>query len=668
MTIHRAYSTLTFKAVDADDEDKRIIRGIASTPEPDRLGDIVEPEGAEFKLPLPLLWHHKANEPIGHVTDVKVTKKGIEIVAQIAKVADAGKLKDRIDEAWQTLKAGLVQGLSIGFKALESEPIVDEKTKDDPWAAIFGPKRFIKWLWLELSAVTIPAHGGASITQIKALDRAALGKDGVVHLGKTLPGDSGQSKKVESKMKTIAEQIAALEAKREEKQKLMEEILQKCVEEERSTNEEEREAFDNLAAEVATIDDDLKRFKAMQQVMADKATPVQGKTAQTAAVSRHPGAVVVKANKVQPGIRMARIIRCLGLAQGNRWGACEIAKQIYAHDPVIADTLKANVVAGSTLTTTGQWGAELVSDESGPFADFVEFLRPETIIGKFGQNGIPALRVVPFRTGLIGQSSGGQGYWVGEGKPKPLTSFDFTRRTLTPLKVAAITVATMELLRDSRPSAEVILRDQLVEACRERIDIDFINPDKAAVAGVSPASIINGVAAVGASVGTDADSIRADVRAIFAAFIAANNRASSSVWIMSENTALALSMINNPLGQREFPDITAEGGTFFGRPVITSQYVTQGTTGDFVALVNASDIYFADEGEFQVDMSTEASLQMLDNPTNDVVTPTPTTQVSMFQTNSAAFRAERTLNWMRRRDSAVAWLTGVAWGETVTGP
>lgn len=65
-------------------------------------------------------------------------------------------------------------------------------------------------------------------------------------------------------------------------------------------------------------------------------------------------------------------------------------------------------------------------------------------------------------------------------------------------------------------------------------------------------------------------------------------------------------------------------------------------------------------------MSTEASLQMLDNPTNDSVTPTATSLVSMFQTNSVAFRAERTINWTRRRDTGVALIEDVAWGEAAS--
>jgi hypothetical protein len=99
-------------------------------------------------------------------------------------------------------------------------------------------------------------------------------------------------------------------------------------------------------------------------------------------------------------------------------------------------------------------------------------------------------------------------------------------------------------------------------------------------------------------------------------------------------------------------------------PVIVSEHVPDDTYGTFVVLVNASDIYFADEGGIEVDMSMEASLQMLDNPTQATDSPpVPTTSVSLWQTNSVGFRAERTLNWARRRTEGVAVLDGVHWGE-----
>src|SRR5699024_7583580 len=207
-------------------------------------------------------------------------------------------------------------------------------------------------------------------------------------------------------------------------------------------------------------------------------------------------------------------------------------------------------------------------------------------------------------------TSGGEGYWVGEGKAKPLTKFDYSRRSLEPLKVANIAVVTEELLRDSSPSAEALVRDQLAAALRARLDTDFINPAKAAVSGVSPASITNGVTPI-ASAGNDADGVRADIQAVFGSFIAANNAPTSGVWIMPATTALALSLMQNPLGQAEFPGISMNGGTLFGLPVIVSQYVptayeadpsgAPGVTGAVVSLVNASDIYFGDDGGIAVD-------------------------------------------------------------------
>ncbi|MGH8550385.1 MAG: hypothetical protein ACRERU_17660 [Methylococcales bacterium] len=53
------------------------------------------------------------------------------------------------------------------------------------------------------------------------------------------------------------------------------------------------------------------------------------------------------------------------------------------------------------------------------------------------------------------------------------------------------------------------------------LDTDFVDPAKAEVANVSPASITNGVTPVVSS-GVDADPVRSDVAAVMGEFIAAN--------------------------------------------------------------------------------------------------------------------------------------------------
>ena len=130
---------------------------------------------------------------------------------------------------------------------------------------------------------------------------------------------------------------------------------------------------------------------------------------------------------------------------------------------------KGNVGAGSTAS--GNWAADLVLDEGGSFADFAEYLRPATIVGKFGQGSIPSLRNVPFRTALGISTSGGAGYWVGEGLAKPLTSFNFDKTFLEPLKCANIVVLTEELLMSSATNAEVLVRDEMRNALVELIDV-----------------------------------------------------------------------------------------------------------------------------------------------------------------------------------------------------
>ena len=136
----RAYALLEVKSFDAD---ARTIEGIASTPAPDRKNDVMDPIGAQFTLPMPLLWQHNQVQPVGEVTEARVTPEGILIRAKFAQVLDPGPLKARLDDAWQHVKAGLVRGLSIGWQPITAVPRKG------------GGFHVTKWHWAELSLVTI---------------------------------------------------------------------------------------------------------------------------------------------------------------------------------------------------------------------------------------------------------------------------------------------------------------------------------------------------------------------------------------------------------------------------------------------------------------------------------------------------------------------------------
>lgn len=651
----RAYSVLEIKAVS---DDERLIEGIATTPSTDRMGDVIEPLGARFAAELPLLWQHDHASPVGHVKFGKPTAKGIPFTANIVKIAEEGELKALVDKAWQSVKARLVRAVSIGFRPIEYSLMEG------------GGVRFLETEILELSLVTVPANSDCTITQIRSIDtqlRAASGHPQSVD-ERVSPGASGKSamaipvvalssKPKEAQMsKTIAERISAFQNARTEKSARMAAIMDEAGDE--TLDAAQAEEHDNLDAEVKAIDAHIARLKSQEANLVSIATAVDGvKDTKTGSEVRGSTVQVKAQPKLEKGIGFARLAKVKALAKLDGESVRTVAKELYGEDSDIYGLVtKAAVPAGTTAE--GNWAGALVGEGTNVIADFVEFLRPRTILGRFGQNGVPSLRNVPFNVPLVGQTSGGQGYWVGEGKAKPLTSLGYERNILDIFKVANIAVVTEELLRRSTPAAEGLIRDNLADAIAARLDTDFVNPAKAAVAGVSPASITNGLTAV-VSVGGDADAIRADVRALMATFIAAQNAPTAGVWIMGTLTALGLSMMVNPLGQPEFPGISMTGGTFNGMPVIVSDYIGAGV----VVLANASDIYLADEGGVQVDMSREASLEMADNPAHNSDTPTGATSlVSMFQTNSVAFRVERYINWARRRPSAVAILTGATWG------
>lgn len=168
----RAYSLITEKALD---DGRRIFKGIATTPTPDRVQDVINPMGAKFKNPLALLHQHDHRKPIGTVRFSKPTEKGIEFEAEIPVIEEPGELRERVETAWGEIKAGLVRAVSIGFRPLKYA------FKDD------GGIEFQEVEIYELSTVSIPANPDAVISEIKSIDKALRKQLGLVDETDQLP-------------------------------------------------------------------------------------------------------------------------------------------------------------------------------------------------------------------------------------------------------------------------------------------------------------------------------------------------------------------------------------------------------------------------------------------------------------------------------------------------
>lgn len=662
----RAYSLLTIKSVE---DEQRVIRGVATTPRPDRVGDIVEPLGVKFNNPMPLLHQHDSRSPVGTVVFDKPTKDGIKFEARLPMIAEAGPLKDRVDTAWGEVKAGLVRAVSIGFRALEHAFMDD------------GGIRFLSSEVLELSLVTVPANADATITSIKSIDtqvRAATGiKDSEDR--PVPPGVTGKTpmkpvnlmpKEGKTMSKTIQEQISALEAKRAANAARMAEIMQKSTDEGRTTDAAEQEEFDTLDAENAPIDADLKRFRALEKAQVIAARPVvqEARTFEQGSDLRALRPSVQVRRELPKGTLFVRLMGARWLAKEQGISAIDVARDKFGDTPEVEMMLRAginstNIVEKTAVaagnTTNATWAAPLVVAQNMA-SEFAELLRAQTIIGR-----IPGLRQVPFNISVPRGTTDPTSYWVGQGDVKPVSSMAFDSISLAFHKVAGIVPITEELLRFSNPAAEGIIRDALIASVAYLTDRDFLDPSKAETTGVSPASLTNGVTPIAAT-GITADALRSDMGDLLATYLGLNQSPAGLTLVMTASQAMRLSLMRNTLGQREFPDISMSGGTLEGIPVVTSENIvatgSSPTDGYPIIAINAPEVMIADDGGVAIDVSREASLQMDTAP--DSPETASTVMVSLWQRNMVAIKAERFITWKKRRTGAVQFISYAKYEES----
>jgi HK97 family phage major capsid protein/HK97 family phage prohead protease len=603
--MERAYALLEVKAVEPS---RRMISGIASTPELDRQGDIFDPAGATFRNPVPLLLHHDVQHPIG-TAYLTVTPAGVTFDATFPTVDEPGPLKARIDDAWQCLKAGVMSGASIGFRVLDGGV---QYLKS-------GARKLVKTEICELSLVTIPANASATIRLVKSL--------------------AGPYRAEKPVMKqTISEHIQNLENKRAAVAGRMADIMKIGADEDRTLNDEESTEHDGLAVQVKSIDADLARWREHEKLQITSAVAVPTIPAPR---PTYPS-ISVKAN-VPLGTAFVRAACAQLVCKGNVRDAIAYAEERADwkdSTPEVALYLKAAIAPGTTTDAT--WASPLVNQNVSN--EFIELLRPATILGK-----IPGLRQVPFNTKVPTQTAGGTYGWVGEAKPKPVSKLAFSSTSLGVSKAAGIIVLTKELVMLSNPSAEALVRADMIAGIAQFLDQQFIDPAVAAVAGVNPASITNGAPTAAATTNPLADIIG------LISHFATNNIAVGGVtFIMSAANALSLTFRTNLDGSPEFPGVTINGGSYKGLTFITSQ-----AAGTNVIAMQPSLVLYADDGGVTIDASEQASLQMDSAPMSPA--DATTVLVSLWQNNCVGLRAERFINWAKANANAVKYLTATAW-------
>ena len=129
---------------------------VASTGEVDRHGDTVAPEGwrldAYRNNPV-VLWAHDYGEPaIGRAEAVWSDGRALRARLEFAPTEFAGQVE-------RLYRQGYQRGVSVGFRPLRFEE------RRDPVNGAFLGIRFLEQELLEISAVPVPANGGALLAE-----------------------------------------------------------------------------------------------------------------------------------------------------------------------------------------------------------------------------------------------------------------------------------------------------------------------------------------------------------------------------------------------------------------------------------------------------------------------------------------------------------------------
>jgi HK97 family phage prohead protease len=145
------------KATEGDDEG--IFNGYGSIFGNKDLGNDIVEKGAFLKSlndrgakGVKLLWQHKTDQPIGVFEEIREDNKGLKVKGKLALGTQGGK------EAYELMKMGALDGMSIGYRADPAKQKYDEKNK----------RRFLKEV--DLMEISFPMNPRATIHAVKGED------------------------------------------------------------------------------------------------------------------------------------------------------------------------------------------------------------------------------------------------------------------------------------------------------------------------------------------------------------------------------------------------------------------------------------------------------------------------------------------------------------------
>lgn len=445
-------------------------------------------------------------------------------------------------------------------------------------------------------------------------------------------------------------------------------------------------SVDTLTTEVEKLEKRLGEYRDIEKRQAVGARP--------AAESAAPG-LIHSPRKQSKGIdTFVRHAVIVALAHARRQPEHLVLEELYADDLRLKAALPMLVKTEAPIATTTDTGyaAELVQEDIMGLMEDVESTSVAAALALWAsrsggmlinfdrQQSISVPKLTP--TGATPSEPA----WVQEGGAIPVGSLTIGASTINRYKLAEILVTTMELRDRAVTSIEEVFRRAMRRAYSRVLDVALLS-NSAAVSGVRPAGLLNGLSGGNTGAGDATGgitSVVADIKAMVAAILA-NNEGAVPVLLLNNQDRMGLTFLTDALGMFTFRD-DLNSGNLLSVPVISSGNVPQGVA----IMVDASSVAMALDAPM-FDISQTATLVMADADATapsmaddgsgaagtagevqvgvNVVPSAATvagigagyTARNMFQTYSEAVRMIAPASWLMMRSGVVAQRTSIAW-------
>jgi HK97 family phage major capsid protein len=386
------------------------------------------------------------------------------------------------------------------------------------------------------------------------------------------------------------------------------------------------------------IEDSIaKRIDALKQPVGD---PLAAVTA------------VVKPIEREKGLAFARVLRALARSkfEGNgadaapnylkAWGDVDLADQLI-------DSRQKAMAAG--VATAGGY---LVPQQYA--SEIIDVLRARTVMRRMG---VPTMQMATGTFNIPKITTGSTGYYIGENTNITKSELKTGNLQLTFKKLAALVPVSNDLLRYSQPSADTIIRNDVVRALQSREDQAFIRDD--GMAG-TPKGVRYALDAATNKLTVTAGGVSlanatTDLGRLILLLQNANIPLTRGGWLLAPRSLHYLSTVQNTSGFFVFRDEILRG-TLWGFPYATTTTIPLTLTDN--GGTDESEVYFGDFDEAIIGESAN----LIVDASQEAAYYDGSSVVAAYSQDQTVVRAIMEHDFALRRDTSFGVLVGVRWG------